>query len=294
VFLELYCEKKENILINIISQDFTIYHRSTCVFNNSIYFFRFLSTGISFRSLSSSARLAHSTIAETVYETCDAIWNRLVKRHMPFVTENMLQEIVDEFETQWNFLNCVGAIDGKHVRIRCPQSSGSQFYNYKSYFSVHLQAIVDAKYKFMTVDIGAYGRQSDSGVFSESSVFRHLEVGSFNLPPPRQIPRTNITLSYVLVGDQGYPLKEYRMRPNPTDNGSVSLQKEIFNYRLSTARRTVQSAFGILVAKWRCLKTKLQVNPQHVDTIRTVCLLHNIIIDNEGFNENSCNDANNT
>jgi len=62
---------------------------------------------------------------------------------------------------------------------------------------------VDAKYEFMTVDIGVFGRQSDSGVFIESSVFRHLEAGSFNLPPPRQIPSTNITLPYVLVGDQG-------------------------------------------------------------------------------------------
>jgi hypothetical protein len=102
---------------------------------------------------------------------------------MPFVTENVLQEIADEFEMQWNFPNCVGAIDRKHVHIRCPESSGSQFYNYKSYFFIHLQAIVDAKYKFMAVDIGAYRRQSDSGMFTESSVFHHLEEGSFNLPP---------------------------------------------------------------------------------------------------------------
>jgi hypothetical protein len=112
---------------------------------------------------------------------------------------------------------------------------------------------VDAKYKFMTVNIGAYGRQSDSGVFTKSSVFRHLETGSFNLPPTRQIPRTNITLPFVLVGDQGYPLKEYLMRPYPTDNGTVSRQKEIFNYRLSRTQHTI---FGILVAKWKCLKTE--------------------------------------
>ena len=64
----------------------------------------------------------------------------------------------------------------------------------------------------------------------------------------------------------------------------MSRQKEIFNYRLSRARRT-ECAFGILVAKWRYLKSELQVNPEHVDTIiRTVCLLHNIIID-KGVNE---------
>jgi len=44
---------------------------------------------------------------------------------MPFVKENMLQETADEFKMLWNFPNCVGAIDGKRVRIRCPQSSSS-------------------------------------------------------------------------------------------------------------------------------------------------------------------------
>ena len=206
--------------------------------------------------MSFSARIAHSAIAEIVYETRDAIWNRLVKRHVPFVTENTLQETADEFEKQWNFLNCVGAIDGQHAGIRCPQSFSFQFYNYNSYFSDNLQAAVDAKYQFMTVDIGAYGRQSYSGVFTESIVSRHLEAGSLNLPPPRQIPRTNITLPYMSLGDQGYPLKEY-LRPYPTNNCRVSRQKEIFNYRLSTARRTTECAFGVLVVKLGCLNAEL-------------------------------------
>ena len=76
------------------------------------------------------------------------------------------------------------------------------------------------------------------------------------------------------------------MRPYPTDNGRVSRQKEISNYRLSRERRRVECAFGILIAKWRCLKTEMQVNPEHVDTIIiTVCLLHNIIIGKEGVHE---------
>jgi hypothetical protein len=32
-------------------------------------------------------------------------------------------------------------------------------------------------------------------------------------------------------------------------------------------------------------QNELQVNPEHVDTIITVCLLHNIITDREGVNE---------
>jgi hypothetical protein len=41
------------------------------------------------------------------------------------------------------FPNCVGAVDGKHIRIKMPSGSGSLFYNYR-HFSVLLSALVDA------------------------------------------------------------------------------------------------------------------------------------------------------
>jgi len=39
----------------------------------------------------------------------------------------------DEFYERTNFLNCIGAVDGKHIRIRRPNESGSQFFNYKNF-----------------------------------------------------------------------------------------------------------------------------------------------------------------
>ena len=42
----------------------------------------------------------------------------------------------------------------------------------------------------------------------------------------------------------------------------------------------------LLVAKWRCMKNELHVNPEDDDTvIRTACLLHNIITDKEAGND---------
>lgn len=69
-----------------------------------------------------------------------------------------------------DFPNCVGAIDGKHVRVVCPNKSGSLYYNYKNYFSIVLLAIVDAKYKFLAIDVGSYGKEGDSGIFAKSSM----------------------------------------------------------------------------------------------------------------------------
>nr|CAH7763577.1 unnamed protein product [Callosobruchus chinensis] len=113
-----------------------------------------------------------------------------------------------------------------------------------------------------------------------------METGSFPFPQPRQIPRSTMTLPYVILGDQGYPLKKYLLRPYPAGTAERPRETEIYNYRLSRARRTVECAFGILVSKWRCLKTELQVEPHHVDKlVLTACLLHNILIDKEGLDK---------
>lgn len=56
-----------------------------------------------------------------------------------------------------------------------------------------------------------------------------------------------------------------------------------FNYKLSSVRRVVECAFGILVVKWQVLKTEIQCEPKNIDTIvKYASLLQNIVIDMEG------------
>lgn len=53
-------------------------------------------------------------------------------------TEDQLRQISSQFFFKWNFPNCVGAIDGKHIRIKAPKRSGSLYFNYKEYYSIVL------------------------------------------------------------------------------------------------------------------------------------------------------------
>uniref|UniRef100_A0A182NGH5 DDE Tnp4 domain-containing protein n=1 Tax=Anopheles dirus TaxID=7168 RepID=A0A182NGH5_9DIPT len=145
---------------------------------------RFLSTGITFKSLSFTFCMAHNTIAGIVYETCEAIWSKFNEQFIPFPTTSAFVRIENEFSERWNFPNCIGAIDGKHVRMKAPAKSGTKYFNYKKYFSLHLQAVADAKCKFIAIDVGEYGSRSDSGVFNTSTLFDLISfrIKSFRNP----------------------------------------------------------------------------------------------------------------
>lgn len=82
---------------------------------------------------------------------------------LPTPTMEQFKVNAEKYFLKWNYPNCIGAIDGKHVRIKCPNSSGSSFFNYKDFFSVVLLAIVDADCKFVAIDVGSYGREGDAG-----------------------------------------------------------------------------------------------------------------------------------
>ncbi|CAH1979246.1 unnamed protein product [Acanthoscelides obtectus] len=242
---------------------------------------RYLATGSSFRSLAFAFRMGKSTVSNIVFETCQIIWEELVEEFMPIPTENCLKKVIADYFNRWKFPNCFGSIDGKHCQIRCPPNSGSHYFNYLHYFSVVLQAVADADKKFLTIEVGGRGKQSDGGTFAGSTIFNLLESNFFNVPRPTNLPNTNIELPYFLIGDEAYPLKSYLMRPYP--RRGLNPKKEYFNKCLSTARKCIECAFGILCAKWRFLNKDIETLPDKACIlIKCACILHNLVRDKDG------------
>lgn len=235
-----------------------------------------MATGDSLKTISFSYRMGHSTVYHVVRETCKIISENLMNELMPTPTEEMWKNIANDFFRMWNFPNCIGAMDGKHVTIQAPPNTGSMFFNYKKTFSIVLLALVDAHCNFIAVHVGAYGKSSDGGIFANSSLGKALQRGSLNVPENSTIPNTEIQVPYVIVADEAFPLKNYLMRPYPGDN--LDDRKRNFNYRLSRARRTSENTFGILTQKFRLYNRRIQACPKNVDyIILASCLLHNFI-----------------
>lgn len=57
-------------------------------------------------------------------------------------------------------------MDRKHVVFQKLKNSGSLYFNYKKACSIVLLAVINANYRFVLIDVGAYGKNSDSGIFA--------------------------------------------------------------------------------------------------------------------------------
>lgn len=216
---------------------------------------------------------------------CEAISTVLAKFIECPSSEEEWLEIANRLENRWQLPNCIGAIDGKHVRILHPPGTGSDYFNYKGFFSIVLMAVVGPNAEFVFADVGCQGRISDGGVSRNTVFYQALESKQLNIPKPKPLPVSdnmlleewNTVVPHYFVGDDAFSLTENVMKPYA--RRGITEEQRIFNYRLSRARRVSENTFGILSAKFRLFHTTLCVKPKNAITIVHASLsLHNFLI----------------
>ncbi|XP_053876904.1 uncharacterized protein LOC128833047 [Malaclemys terrapin pileata] len=109
-----------------------------------------LATPDSYRSVANQFGVGKSTVEIVLMQACKTI-NRILLRRT--VTLGNMQEIVDGF-AQMGFPNCGGATDGMHIPILAPPHLGSEYVNWKGYFSMVLQVLVDHHGRFIDINTG--------------------------------------------------------------------------------------------------------------------------------------------
>lgn len=227
-------------------------------------------------------KVGTSTISGIINDVCLALWNVLRDDFLPLPTRKKWEEIAKGFEQKANFPHCIGAIDGKHIRTKKPEHSGSLYFNYKDFYSIVLLAIVDSDYKFIYVDIGSYGKNCDSYILKNSDFWKKLNNGSLPIPDPMSLTKSGESVPFVLVGDEAFALHNNLLRP--FGGTHLDERKKIFNYRLSRARRYVECAFGIMAAKWRILHRAIDTSTTlTVKIIKACIVLHNFVRERDGF-----------
>ena len=136
---------------------------------------------------------------------------------------------------------------------------------------------------FYDVANGFPGSVHDLRILRSTTVFR-MAVRREILVAPEDIVE-NVRVRPIIVGDGGYPLSTWLLRP--CNFGlSLSPQQKLFNRALSSSRSSVERSFGILKARWRCLLKRLDSNLENISHVIITCVvLHNICQSNKDFYE---------
>ncbi|KAJ8685504.1 hypothetical protein QAD02_021297 [Eretmocerus hayati] len=235
---------------------------------------RHLATGETQESLSLSFRIGQSTISGV-----KAIHQVLAGDYLKFPSsEEEWRVVAQDYGERWNFEHCVGAMDGKHIRIDPPLQSGSMYYNFHEFFSIVLLALVDAQLRFIYIDVGTNGRASDRGIWNKSVLKLCLDNDSISIPGPSRLPGTDEEFPFVIIGDEGFTLSEELLIPYSKDALANRRDRRIFNYRLSRARRCSENAFGVMGARFQIFRAPMRYDPDDArDVVLAAVCLHNYL-----------------
>lgn len=242
-----------------------------------MFCYRFLASGDRVASIARSDRVSYSKTLSIIQETCEDLGQTLKAKYIPKPTAENWIENANGFYERWNFPNCVAAIDGKHIKLRAPKNSGSLYRNYKKSFSIVLMAACDHDYKFTFVDIGDYGSNNDASVFNTSVFGQKFNQGQLFIPE-EDVPLglSELRTKYFFIGDGAFQLSRRMMKPY--GGTGLTERERIYNYRISRARRMIESTFGLLTARFRIFENSIRMEPAHADNIvMAACCLHNFL-----------------
>ena len=107
-----------------------------------------MGTPDAYRTIGELFGVGRSTACAVTHEVCLAITEHL-HYFITFPEGQKLNEVVEGFENDWNFPQCVGAIDGSHIEIIAPKDNPRDYFNRKGYHSLILQAVVDHKCRYV-------------------------------------------------------------------------------------------------------------------------------------------------
>ena len=118
--------------------------------------------------------------------------------------------------------------------------------------------MIGPEYEFLIADFGMNVRNSDGGNWSQSLLKNGFGTNTLNLPNPMPLPGRKSPIPYVCTGVDAFPLSWYKMNRYPQRN--LTLEKLIFNYRLSIMRRISEmpenSILGYTNTNDRCFMTQ--------------------------------------
>ncbi|XP_028204632.1 putative nuclease HARBI1 isoform X2 [Glycine soja] len=172
------------------------------------------------------------------------------------------------------FKDCIGAIDGTHIRVKVPRAEAARFRGRKDYPTQNVLAACNFDMKFTYVLPGWEGTASDSRILKDAlSREDSLKIpeGKYYLGDAGFMLKRGVLTPYRGVR---YHLKEYSIR-------SPQNSKELFNHRHASLRNVIERCFGVLKKRFPILSTGTEPFYSFevmTDIVLACCILHNFLM----------------
>ena len=148
------------------------------------------------------------------------------------------------------FPNCVRAIDGTQIPIYAPYVHPEQYINYKKFFSIYTQIVVNHRGAITHLSARFPGGTHDSRLLQESYLQDVLD--------------RNILGQYYLIGDQGYKCQTNLIAPYSTWPYKPMEEEAYFNKCLAKTRVKVECVIDMWKKKFPGLTVPLHYQPEVV------------------------------
>jgi len=171
-----------------------------------------LATNIEFRTLGHLFLIARGTACVIFHDVIDAINITLQPKYIKFPSGQSLRNVVEGFNTRWNFPQCCGAIDGTHIPIIAHKSHHTDYYNRKGFHSVIMQVVADFSYRFTNINLGTLGNIMMPMFSVNHRYLKKQYLENYFLDGPIT---DNTQVPLFLIGDPAYPLMPWLMKAYP-------------------------------------------------------------------------------
>ena len=171
-------------------------------------------------------------------------------------------------------VGAIGAIDGWLVKITRPNKrwddhvkNVSGFFSRKGFYALNVQCLVDHEKKVLWAKINNKGASHDSSCFRDSTLYTALKDKWKQL----------CDKGLFILGDSAYAIESFIIPPY--DGAKPMTPEDHFNFYHSSARITVECAFGEIDLRWGIFWKRLSSTLNHTFIIINAAMhLHNFLV----------------
>lgn len=219
------------------------------------------------------ASISQTCVSKCITSISKAIATKLMDKYIVFPqTIEEMEKSCKEFQEIADFPGVIALVDGTQIGLAALKKEIEfGFVCRKGFHSINTQVTASSRMRFLNVNARYPGSTHDSLIWRCSLVSSFLE-DMYN--------RLGTDFKYFLLGDTGYPLEPWLLKPY--DPPKTSAEKE-FNVRLRSLRSLVERVIGLWKARFRCLLGERKLRYDHETSayiIYSCAVLHNFLVDN--------------